>query len=567
MADKQLSDQSFIFYDVITHDNGKTSLDFRFLHKFKFVEALLFEIHQKNTKGRTIHRSEVSPRETHENPWVYRKNFNLKIVSGTIDVVIRVGGQAKATQTILFGKTLQKKAVVVQEKPPRLILSLASTPQGNPVSNETNVNERLLKIMGWITDRLNRELDETLWLGPDSGRGLDIDELYPSSKDNDRKNEELWARRITEILIAQPYALPSTSYRFSGDSDVYKEMSHRISNNRDVFYPITVQCQQSCTIALLSRGVPFELMAPGGCNAGNTESLPVFKSAHDGHWHKGDKFKQAKHALDATPSAGPGSLFEFFDRKKGANSPGAHIGFLLRTRNKGWYGVQTFDTGGLNAPARARGVDVVSSGSGLGGGLFDDPWVKTVVGSGQPFSGMGVLSSKFKPVKNWGSWAPLAYARLVLINIKDNEVLYASPLLATFHKSVSYSVAKYAWSLRALPFGDEIKAIWQLSVPRSKLAKAALKATRDTAVSEILSLSKVDKDKKIVDNFNHLINTIDIESTDDGDIRIKRIFVNSKDGKGNRIDKFPWGVRSQSKSHSVAVDLDKIPEYLVGEQK
>lgn len=370
--------------------------------------------------------------------------------------------------------------------------------------------------------------------------------------------------------MAQPYVLPGTTYRIA-DEKIYQVMADRIANKGDVFYPVTVQCQHSCTMALLSRNIPFNLLAPG-CNAGNTEGIKIFKE-NGAQWHKDIGLQNADQALRASPPAGPGTLFEFFDQAKGANKGGAHIGFILRVHNQGWHGLQTFDTGGLNIPHRHDHVDLMKIGnSALGSGLFDDPWTDRITGSGEPFSGMGVLPAQFEPVDDLDKWIPLAYFRLVLTARSDNTVLYATPLLRGHHRGNSYSIAKYVWSLRALPFSEDIKAVWQVWAPRHRLAEAALAATRKTPVSAILSLLKdrkksaIPPNKPITDNFNGIICTTDIESMPDGKSRIVNIIKNSKDGSGNRRETLPWGVRQQASKPSVSIDLSSVPEYLKGEE-
>ncbi|MBC7976463.1 MAG: hypothetical protein H7138_15940 [Myxococcales bacterium] len=52
-------------------------------------------------------------------------------------------------------------------------------------------------------------------------------------------------------------------------------------------------------------------------------------------------------------------------------------------------------------------------------------------------------------------------------------LLYASPLLRMYESAGNnYHLSRYLWSLRELPGGEHIQAIWQISAPRSALADA-----------------------------------------------------------------------------------------------
>jgi hypothetical protein len=553
MADKLFVDGSVRAVDVVA-SKGQLVLDYRFIHPLPFVEKVKCRV-QHVRKGKALSDTTKELAETHQNPWVHRLRLPLKHVDGELHVTLSIGSTPKFEDIVPLGPDApQPKDVTVDQPAPRLVKALNSTPQGTPVFAAASVTDRVSVILKWIVDRLDRGLGETAWLGPDGGRGLSLAELNLSSE---ARENELWARLIAEKLLGLPYALVGTFYQRS-ETAFYQRMSERIQAQKDTFYPITIQCQQSCTMALLSLGIPFDLLKPG-CNAGNTEGLPIFKQA-GAKCHKLD-LRDAKKALTATPRASPGTLFEFFSPQKGANQGGAHIGFVLRTHSEGWFALQTFDTGGLGAPNRGP-VDLMAVSGGLGGGIFDDPWVKAIKGSPEPPSGMGVLPPKFRPVPTLARWWPLGFARLVLKARSDQQRLYATPLLWMHHGNQSYAPSRLAWSLRALPFGDEIQAIWQVWMPRGKLTDAGFSADRNTPASEVLKVSGRPPAEALKDVSTEILHAFDVIAATDGRVGI----VKRLSGTSNTPDTLPWGLRSKDDAAPSMPSLSSVPPYLRGDE-
>lgn len=556
MEDRQFSDGSVRMIDLAVKADGRITLDYRLVHPFPFVEDVKCEVtHTLN--GRQISSSVTKLNETHQNPWVHRMEQPLKHVQGDVKILLKIGNTTKLEETVQVGATAAAPAVVALAQPAqRLVKALTSTPQGTPSFQATTVEERLPIMMKWITDRLDRGLLDTAWLGSDGGRGLDLDEL---ALDPTAREDELWARRVAEMLLSLPYALPGTFYQ-RNETAIYKAMSERIEQNRDTFFPLTVQCQQTCSLALLTRGVPFQLLKPG-CNAGQTEGLAIFKQA-GAKWHKGDKFKSAKEALTASPPAGPATLFEFFSAVKGPNKGGAHIGFVLRTHTKGWFGLQTFDTGGLNAPGRAP-VDLMQVAIGqLGGGIFCDPWVDRIRGTSEPFSGMGVIPSSFRPVPRLAEWWPLGFTRLIFRRRSDNKRLYATPLLWMHHKSESYAQARLAWSLVALPFADEIEAAWEIWIPRKAFVNLAMQAERTTPLREILQTANKPPDRPLRDVTTEILNSANVVGKPNGKVNVVKILSGDK----NKSDTLPWGIRNKDEGTPPFPPFELVPEYLRGDE-
>jgi hypothetical protein len=312
----------------------------------------------------------------------------------------------------------------------------------------------------------------------------------------------------------------------------------------------------------MTHGVPRNLLG-GGVNAGGSEALPVFKQQAGGHWYKSADMLKADKALQAAPPIAACSLYEFH---KIPNKGSAHIGPILRVHDGSWQVLQSLDTGGLRATDRGQGVTFAApAGSGLGSGIFDDPWVTTVTGSGDPFTGVGVIATSHKPPANLNKWWPCGFTRLIIRRRGDDELLYATPLLRMHDSERDYPVSVLGNSLRGCPCAEEFDIRWQVSAPREALSENAMVFSRAATVSEIVADANVSPDKPLKDNVQHLYLLSDIILETDEKVRRVNLPLDPN-YNATPADKLPWGIRTGTYAKPSQVGKTDVPPYLRGDE-
>jgi hypothetical protein len=394
---------------------------------------------------------------------------------------------------------------------PRLMACLNTTPVRQTSANGTPNWATIETILVHIWSRLTSDMNAA-WLGP-QGRGdfglLDLSTLEDevpiapnpppgaSTTTAAALTEEKWARMFSEMITGTAYRSFESAYSHGKDKKYYD----RLVDPTGKSYPLTACCQHLNSLVQVTRGAPKNSMY-GDCGA-ETAYLFVKSCWLEGHgkWHQnqqdvntfiGDKQKTGV-TNGSEPNLLPGTYF-LFDHSTGAKVNGDHVTAVVRVRRSaaGSY-VQTFDTGAANIPKRSENTVPGCAGQ------YEDPWSRGsppgppwfsggnksnfFYGTGVENSGFGDLESIVSAMR---SAVPLGMARLVLLDQASNTVLYATPLLdmrpdtairTGFSSPDSFSISRFAWSLRELPGRQAIRAVWLIDIPRRNLAKAFVEAT------------------------------------------------------------------------------------------
>ncbi len=464
-------------------------------------------------------------------------------------------------------------------KVPRLVVAIneALVAADNADENGVAYDDKtaILKILNHVASRLSAASLNVAWMTTDGLRTRDGNGVVPND------SEELWARTVTELLLCLPYVLPSTAYssgtNFS-DGTFYAKMYDDGGS-----YPIVVECQHSCTFALITRGCDLEDFRtkvqggfmPDGASAGESRGLPVFKGRSgpnpkpSGSWVNRSSDLDATNSLDASPAMSPGTLVEF--NTPPANSTGSHIAFVLRT-HKNPHLVQFYDTGGVWIDGDVMGetrrmVDVTA----VDGGTFDNPYCQKYTGAAA-YSGMGVLPSRDlgTGIDRAQRLFPLGIARLILTRRADGKVLYATPLLRMHWKGLcdNFAIARYMWSLRSTPCFARIEARWEISVPRGSQVSALFARAPEELASFAgrtgfpTLLARPITDLQMLEHSNI---TVDANN---GKVFIqKRMKALPSPGEFHtRTSNDPWGLRVYESDQTVPA-LGDVPDYLRGGQR
>lgn len=566
--------------DASAAKGGKTIvLDYRIVSATKLTNARDTEIPIKvecldNATAAVAKSYSGQASQVYEDPWVYRKS--IEVPTEYKRVTIWVGARAVFAETFDLGQVPNTdKTGEVYAPVPRITLAVNSTPQlcpslaGDQDIYQAQLTQAQLKlILERIWARLQRGLDPA-WMGTDGGRGLPL-----SSSDL----EESWARGFDEMATGAPYQSPNdTVYLFfrpkggpdswgDRDSPIYDDMcAQRDAHANDkskqaTWYPLAFLCQQVTTCALITRNYPLADLTPG-MNAGGSNGRPVFKKS-GGAWHD-DDYRAAKASLAAAPPARPGSVYEFYET---ANSGAAHIAPTLRVHGAnadgGWQAIQMFDVGGMNAPDRGAGaVDRFTDSTAK---ACADPWMGRLNGpnGSVPKKGLGVpYPTTPQSLAELREWWPLGFAQLVIKQRSDDSIIFASPLLRMHTNDLSFPMALYGWSLRALPYASSIHPYWLISVPRGSLARHATRS-RSATTAELVTAAKLSTPahKPIPQSMDFMALTM-IDVNRDGRTHVVSIF-NSLQTADWRA-KLPWGQASGSLVD--ASFLAQVPAYLRGE--
>jgi hypothetical protein len=460
---------------------------------------------------------------------------------------------------------------LVVSTPPRLSCALQTTPAPRPATISGTSTDIVKGILAYIWGRLAGGLDPA-WTGPDGGT-FDPNDV-----------EEQWARTITGMMLGSCYMSPATAY-FSGSDQTYYDALEGGGP-----FPLAVMCQQSCTVALISRGFThpdYSNAGTTGLNAGGSEGRPIWQKT-GAKWLPGTTtpdLRSVAGTMAATPTIGPGAMYEF--ALATPNSGPAHIAYLLRvprkSTNKSIDAIQFFDTGGMNVATRTDSPCV----DGIG--IFDDPWVLGTVpgptGGSAAFKGVGVLppppnlSGSVATMKK--AW-PLGFCRLILRR-SSGGVMYASPLLPMCHSDDplhNFSVATLLWSLRGIPSSTVVNeegadgfgsAEWNVFVPRGSVTSQTLKEGRAATLRQVVSklpagtgFPAAEKPTALV---AHLMwhSHLSVDSSDKLHFARKLQFDPEQGdtrpaipGKGG--DTIPWGIRT---GDAIPAASD-IPTYFIG---
>jgi hypothetical protein len=413
------------------------------------------------------------------------------------------------------------------ENPPRLVLALNSTTVPDPpgtdrfkefakkkggnfdFANPGSVEIRYL--LNYIHDRLAADFVAP-WFGPDGGPMSAIDSTSDLPKD------EQWARKIAELSTKMPYITPTTAYQstIGGPNLLDQQLLSKLQDDGDPAYPIVGECQHHATMALLGRGFEWSLEQKPGkdgvirpkmkamLTAGPSGAMITsINSATPGvQWIAKQNGTTALSQLDQNFQ--PGSSFTFqnpvmaLDPRTGSlvetfpQNPEdhPHIAYVIRVVRDAQkvLRVQFFDVGGMNI-SEPHHPAMPKIGS-----VYEYPLSATgKEGAKGAYAGTVEVTKNEaaldKGIDRLSRARPIGVVRLVIgrrINTTtgkpvdrvhdpmDGWLLYASPLLRMYETdgTLNYSIARLLWSLRELPGGDQLQAIWQISTPRGELADA-----------------------------------------------------------------------------------------------
>jgi hypothetical protein len=164
-----------------------------------------------------------------------------------------------------------------------------------------------------------------------------------------------------------------------------------------------------------------------------------------------------------------------------AQIQGSHAQAAIRIakKNDGKTAVQLFNTSGTNMYG-----DDHSFFRPIGyAGIYDDDFITTIQNK-ERLVGVGVPPPAPDPDSDWLRQArPVGLARFVLLRRSQaagadsrtmDDVVYVSRLLKMWgdDKYANYGYARYAWSLRNVPYYAQLEPHWILFVPRGALAGA-----------------------------------------------------------------------------------------------
>lgn len=399
---------------------------------------------------------------------------------------------------------------LAEPAPPRLIMALnAASPAAVDPGTET---DELALILRTICARLDEGLDG-LWSSVDQ-RFPDLARLEREAKDHPERDtltrvrlDELWARRLSELLLLTLYGRPGPIYRPDGfTADWERELALLIQRDADPVTALSAACQHLTTAAWATRGFGWKekvaALTAGAKSRDIANALGGSWYLSPGKKHDGSLdaeatgFSAARSSL-AMPEFGPGAVFAY---AKVDNNGGAHIAFVLRAsraRNE----VQFFDTGAMDITGEYAIVGA------LAGGNRDEPSSATFRGPStgpkdaktpETPRGLGLPpptndAELRKAVARLARTRPLGIARLVLTDRKLKTTLYVSPWLRMWRHvrpDLNYSLARYAWSLRDLPGHERIEARWLIDAPRGPKVMEAFLATDEARSTTLPALVK-----------------------------------------------------------------------------
>ncbi len=397
------------------------------------------------------------------------------------------------------------------ENPPRLVLALNTTfvpvpttlprfaefqgKKGSDFDFAKPGGIEIRYLINHIYDRLSADFMAP-WFGPDGGPQAQVSSNAKLPKD------ERWARLMAELFSIQPYTMPSIVYsnpaglRFD-DKHLYYKLQH----NEDPAYPIVGECQHHVTAAALGRGLTFaEVQLEASDKVKRTALETMFTAGPSGgavakltqqsevSWVPRNQGTTVLDKLD--DKFQPGSAFSFNDSDTSQlpqfHPHIAYVVRIIRNDKKVVQKIQYFDVGGMNvAEPKHPAIDTNFT--------YEYPWSSNgKQGALGAYAGTALLTASGGTldagIGRLARARPLGLARLVLarrthpttgkqISLSadpiDDWLLYASPLLRMYESGGNnYHLSRYLWSLRELPGGEHIQAIWQISSPRGVLAEA-----------------------------------------------------------------------------------------------
>lgn len=231
----------------------------------------------------------------------------------------------------------------------------------------------------------------------------------------------------------------------------------------------------------------------------------------------------------------PGSFFIWGKDKDVSNKDGDHVAFVERIKmHEAGNAMQCFDTGAAKCPMPSPRI----AGTSAIGGNHEYNWsTGNVAGTNHTCYGFAYLTRKAEKlaetIEALTDAVPLGMARLALLvnEGKKERVLYATPLLdmrpvarvsAGLGRNFNlhgFSIARYLWSLREIPYRDAITAVWLIDIPRGRLARKYIDASdmwSDGLAEYVASDTKIDMHENV--SRMHLL---DLESQADGGTRIR----------------------------------------------
>ncbi len=377
-------------------------------------------------------------------------------------------------------------------------------------------------ILEHIVGRLNGSLDP-IWNGPDGHDPYWQPRAGCTPGEVDRLlAEEEWARWCTELMAATGYG--GVSEYGSGYFDdvrffrAFQDLPADRAKQKDQplddaersrlpnpVVPVKMACQQLCTYAYYSMGLPFDkVRSQGSASAGygvTASSNGHLSHLFNGGWDRSATYANLQNA-HARQAGGitPGSILGFLPSGAKTQTKGSHVAFVLRTAPS-VSKAQFFDTGAVTQQGRgvqrSKASNKPTAANAFNGGNYDDCLFQGVVGvyhSGVTVDcvGFGSLQLPSTATIRDGIAAarkarPLGMARLALLERSGGsnaEVLYVSPRvwLHDVASAANYYISRHLWSLRATPGYENIEALWQISHPANAdpdlFASECFKATR-----------------------------------------------------------------------------------------
>jgi hypothetical protein len=463
-------------------------------------------------------------------PWIHFSHFffpapkdNQAPAITRAEVTVTAGGNAMwGPQELYVGLPPSKKAAQVAVRTPRLSASINSSEQAKPAPVSSITAASLNALLKTIWSRLSGPMD-VAWLGPDGTQGLPPDTDDSFIVDPWGVPEEAWAQAHAQMFFGVPYQ--SCGAFALNDSARDGEMFQKMQDATDPAHPLTAACQQLCSLAAITRGIPLGKRSidcalyrfsgpdptdPATGSKVENPNLGLFKSL-GGTWHDpGDKNIAKAFQLD--PPLAPGSMFMFAlepDTKFAAPSkPGQkppavrsggvpHIAFVIRTRPPAH--VQFFDTGAIT-PANRSAADLKQfPNSGIQEYL---PISQVGYGGNGDFRGIGVLPTpSAADLRQRVGWMrtvrPLGLARLAIHRFdgsKKTETLLVTPLVRMHFGSECFPISRFLWSLRDLPGGDLLRAEWWLYGERLSLMEVELQNdTRALSIADMIANCRYSK--------------------------------------------------------------------------
>lgn len=511
-----------------------------------------------------------------------------------VRVEVKVAGNTRSVEDFDFSPALnagQVMLVLRRDQPPRLSLAINTTYVAKPEVPGNFKSPGPTEIKAVL-----RHIHTRLLEGPSAAwHGTHGSPEWPFTPGPQNSDEETWAKLVTEMLIVSPYAQPSAVYAFPGGENE-NPWFLKLLDDEDPGYPICYECQHLVTMAALTRGIfqrtksGLKQFTAGFGSKGTVEAL-------------GGKFLPAASVgtVGDALNAGlhPGSSWVYNGRVGGIEVPndgGAHIGFVLRVDPIGKR-IQTFDTGGLNAPDRMKGVLLQK-------GTFDDPWVNATqhvegpYGEKDVFKGVCLLPAAANlatAVDRMRRARPLGFARLVLVRrvagktgigyaprvAEKPDVLFAGPLLRMHYDSPTgqhnLSYAAYLWSLREHPGAADIQAIWLFYTSRRKLSKVVLEGSLDSPKKNARPLTlmamlheaqvKTPIHRPLTEN--EVLGVADHASQADGTVTVTRGYDQHNPAgmkpsvRPQEFNNLPWGKTSGTVALA-STDLDDMPYFTSG---